>query len=154
MPAFLQNIDAEADAAARFVELLKLEGEALKSGDIDSLDVLLQRKNEFADELGALSKQRNSFLSASGFSADRPGVDAWLAAHPASKLAHKAWSRVLSLAGEARELNRLNGELIQIRMQYNAQALEALLGATRQPNLYGRDGQSAPQNNRRINDAA
>lgn len=154
MAALTQIVEAEAETAGRFVELLQREGEALNSADIDSLDTLVARKNDLAAELSSLAEQRNTLLAKSGFSNDRSGIEAWLGAHPASKSVRKTWSRLLALAGEARELNRLNGELIQLRMQHNSQALEILLGASRQTNLYGPDGQSAPQNNRRINDAA
>ncbi len=61
---------------------------------------------------------------------------------------------MLSLASQARELNRVNGELIQIRMQYNAQALEALLGGNGSLALYGPDGQNAAPSARRISDRA
>ena len=40
------------------------------------------------------------------------------------------------------ELNRLNGELIHLRMSHNAQMLEVLLAANRQ-DLYGADGQTS-----------
>ncbi|MBI4741945.1 MAG: flagellar protein FlgN [Betaproteobacteria bacterium] len=154
MAALLHSIDAEADVAARFIGVLKLEREALNSGDLDSLDALLQRKNDLAAELGRLAEQREAFLASHGLGSDRAGMESWLVAHPARKVAQKAWSRLLLLAGEAREINRLNGELIQIRVQHNAQALEALLGASRPPSLYGPDGQSAPHSRRRIDDAA
>ena len=154
MTFFLKNIEAEADAVARFVELLKQEQEALNSGDIERLDALLQRKDEVTTEQGELAAHRNSWLAAGGFGVGRAGVEAWLALHPAAPLAQQAWSQVLSLAEKARELNRINGEIIQMRMLHNAQALEVLLGTSRQPNLYGPNGQSATQNSRRINDAA
>ncbi len=139
---------------ARFVALLKEERDALNSGNIDLLDALLAQKNKVAAELQVLAEQRNKELVARSLGTDRNGLEAWLAAHPSNQPARQAWSQVLLLAKEARDLNRENGELIQLRMRHNALALEALLGASRQPNLYGPDGQSAPQSNRRINDAA
>jgi flagella synthesis protein FlgN len=155
MPVMLKNTEAEADAVARFVELLLLERDMLSGGDIDNLDSLIQRKNAVAAELQALAEQRNTLLADRGFAADRIGVEAWLAVSPLSKTAHQhAWSRVLLLAKEARQLNQLNGELIRVRMHHNSQALETLLAASRQPNLYGSDGHSAPQKSRRINEAA
>ena len=53
--------------------------------------------------------------------------------------ARDAWNSLMSLAGQAHEVNRANGELIQIRMQHNAQALEALLGSNASLALYGPD---------------
>lgn len=154
MSVLLQNTEAEASAVARFVDLLKLERDALSGGNIDNLDNLVQGKNDIAAELQVLAGQRDASLASRGFGAGRVGFEAWLAAHPASKAAQQAWSQVLLLAKEARELNQMNGELIRIRVQHNSQALEALLAVSRQPSLYGPNGQAAPRDSRRINDAA
>lgn len=148
------TVEAEADAIARFVELLKLEQATLGQGDIEGLSVLIQQKSEVAAELGSLAEQRNASLAAHGLGTDLTGIEAWFESHPSDTRIRSAWARILPLAREARELNRVNGELIQIRMQHNAQALEALLGASRQLNLYGPDGQTTPHSSRRINDAA
>ena len=95
-----------------------------------------------------------ALLAAAGLPADRPGMTAWLETRPAAEKIRAAWQQVLTLAVEARELNRVNGELIKVRMQHNANALEALLGAARPLKLYGPDGQTTPHGPGRINDAA
>lgn len=151
--AFLLTVETEAEAVAQFAGLLRLEQSALSSGNTDELPAFAENKVKLAVHLNALSAQRNAALAAQGFDADRAGVEAWCAKHPDEKDLAAAWSRILSLAGEARELNRLNGELIQIRMQYNAKALEALQGGNNSLALYGPDGQSTTSGNTRINDA-
>ena len=153
MSILLQNTEAEAGAVVRFVELLKLERDVLSSGDTGQIDALIRRKNDISSELQALTDRRNSLLTGMGFGSDRIGIEAWLAAQPANNAAQKMWLQILSLAKEARELNQLNGELIKMRMQHNSHALAILLRSSRQPNLYGPDGQSAPQNRRRIYDS-
>ncbi|MEF8711241.1 MAG: flagellar export chaperone FlgN [Candidatus Accumulibacter propinquus] len=65
----------------------------------------------------------------------------------------RAWSLLLSLASQAHELNRVNGDLIQLRMHHNAQALEVLLGGNGALGLYGPDGQNAASS-ARISDNA
>lgn len=150
--AFLQTLSAEAEAVRQFVALLKLEQNVLSSGHTDDLPALAEQKSTLALHLNSLATQRNAALAAHGLSADRSGVEAWCAKHPEEKTAGKTWSAILSLAGEARELNRLNGELIQIRMQYNSKALEALQGGRNSLDLYGPDGQSTTPGKRRIND--
>ena len=151
--AFLQTLVAEAEAIQQFAELLKLEQTSLSSGNTDELPAFAEHKVKLAVHLNSLSAQRNASLAAQGFDADRAGVEAWCAKHPYENDVADAWSRILALAGEARELNRLNGELIQIRMQYNAKALEALQGGKNSFALYGPDGQSTTSGNPRINDA-
>lgn len=153
MTDLLQTLETEADAVAKFVDLLKLEQVALENGDIDNLIAFAQDKTVVSDRLTALAGQRNSALAGLGLSADRAGVEAWLANRPSDIRARDAWARIVAQASEARDLNRLNGTLIQIRMQHNAQALAAIQGASRTLHLYGPDGQTEPLLTRRINDA-
>lgn len=151
----LENIVAdEALAVGKFADLLREEQNMLSSGAIEALADLIERKTLVAGQLANLAAQRNAQLQASGLAPDRAGIEAWLAAHPADRELRNAWSDVLALAVEARELNRVNGELIKIRAQHTANTLDALLGASRPLSLYGPDGQTAPLGNRRINDAA
>lgn len=154
MSDLLRTLEAEAESVQRFVELLKDEQLALEKGQTDDLVTLAERKSDVAAELAALAKQRDLALAAVGLKADRSGIETWLERKPQESPARSAWSRVLALASEASELNRVNGELIRIRMQSNAQLLTAMQGASRTLHLYGPDGQTAPQLSRRINDAA
>lgn len=153
-PALQQTMVAEAQTVERFVDLLKLEQSALGRGDTDKLPGYAEQKLEFAAQLNELAAQRNAALASLGFAGDRAGADAWCAQHPDEPAATRAWTAVLALAGEARELNRLNGELIRLRMQYNAKALEALRGGASSLDLYGPDGQTTTPERRRINHSA
>jgi flagella synthesis protein FlgN len=149
----LQTLTAEADAVQRFVDVLQLEQSALKSGETEQLTDFAEQKSQVSITLKQLSAQRNALLAASGLSDDRAGIEAWCAMNPAEQRVTEAWARVIALASEARELNRLNGDLIQIHMLYNSKALEALRGGNSALELYGPDGQSQTLGNRRINDA-
>ncbi|MFZ4535651.1 flagella synthesis protein FlgN [Propionivibrio sp.] len=151
--AFLQALVAEAETVQQFVDLLKLEQTDLSSGKTNDLPAFAEKKATLAAHLNRFATRRNTALAAQGFDADRAGVEAWCANHSGVQEAVDAWSRIISLAGEARELNRLNGELIRTRMHYNARALEALQGGKTSLDLYGPDGQSKSSGIRRINDA-
>ncbi|MEF8723055.1 flagellar protein FlgN [Candidatus Accumulibacter phosphatis] len=151
---FAQTVDSEIAAAQSFVALLEREQQMLVKGEVDDLLGLVRQKNNVAAELARLAAQRKRLLAASGLPNDRAGIAAWFAAHPVEKSVHSAWSVLLAVAAQARELNRANGELIQERMQNNTQALEVLLGSNAASNLYGPDGQSAPPSGRRISDSA
>ena len=61
---------------------------------------------------------------------------------------------IMAQAAEARELNRINGELIELHLQHNARALNALRGGSDSLNLYGPDGRSRTVGSARINDSA
>jgi flagella synthesis protein FlgN len=149
----LQTLNAEAEAVRRFVDVLQREQNALKSGNTENLIDLAEQKSQVSSTLKQISAQRNTLLAAAGFNDDRAGMEAWCARNPAEKRVNEAWSSVISLASEARELNRLNGELINLHMQYNSKALEALRGGHSALELYGPDGQSQTLGHRRINDA-
>ena len=142
---------AEAQTVQQFVALLTLEQATLGSGNTDDLPGYAEQKVALAARLNALAAQRNAMLATQGLAADRAGVDAWCAKHPGETNAAKVWATILALAGEARELNLLNGELIRLRMQYNAKALEALRGGASSLDLYGPDGQSKSAGQPRIN---
>ncbi len=144
---------AEAEAVQQFVGILKLEQASLSQGNTDDLPGFAEQKSKLAVHLNSLAAKRNAVLAAQGLNANRAGVEAWCAKHPQERNAAKVWSGILTLASEARELNRLNGELIQMRMQYNTKALEALQGGRSSLDLYGPDGQSTASNSKRIYDA-
>ena len=150
-PTLRQTVVAEAQTVQRFVDLLKLEQSSLSRGDTDALPAYAEQKIALAAVLNDFAAQRNAALGVLGFNADRAGIEAWCAKHPDEEIAAKAWATVLSLAGEARELNRVNGELIHLRMQFNAKALEALRGGATSLDLYGPDGQATTPGRRRIN---
>lgn len=151
--SLLHTLEAEIVAVQRFVTLLELEQRSLGAGSTGDLPVYANEKAKLVADLNNLAAQRNAFLTAAGFGADLAGITSWLSKHPEEENAADAWSKILTLAAEARELNRLNGELIRTRMQYNALALEALQGSKNQLDLYGPDGQSKAARQRRINDA-
>ena len=158
MTDLLRTVEAESSAVTRFVALLKLEQAALSQGGVDDLVEFANQKSAVANELTLLANQRNTLLAAQGLDADRAGIEAAIAGsikrQPSDTALSRLWSQIILLASEAKELNRLNGELIQIRMQHNSQALEAMQGASRTLHLYGPDGQTTPLISRRINDAA
>ncbi len=151
--SLLQILTDEALCVGQFVELLKDEQKSLAKGASDELPALAESKAKLAPTLGSLAAQRNEVLAKEGLAVDRPGIEAWCAKHPKDPAVALAWAKIIALASEARELNRVNGELIALRMQYNAKALEALRGGANPLDLYGPDGQSTAFGGRRINDS-
>lgn len=151
---FLPTVNSEVAALGTFIALLESEQGMLIAGEVDGLLELVGQKNGLAAELAALASRRTRLLAASGLASDRAGVLAWFDAYPGETRARTAWASLLTLANQARELNRVNGELIQVRMQSNAQALEILLSSNTSASLYGPDGQSTPVGCGRISDSA
>lgn len=143
-------VTAEAALIARFVELLEAEQEALTEGNIEDLARLASEKEPLAADLQRLGQQRNDHLVALKLSADRHGMSAWTAGNPG---ASSTWEKTLELAARARDVNRLNGELIQMRLNFNSQLLEILQRNKGALDLYGPDGKTSGPGERRIDDA-
>lgn len=150
---FIQGLNEEARLIQQFVDLLLHEQKALSAGDTDVLPKLADDKSGLAAQLNRIAEDRGRMLVAMGFSADRAGVEAWCARYPEEQTAARTWNTILGLAREAQALNQLNGELIQLRMNFTAAALESLRAGKSSLDLYGPDGQSAKTDHRRIDHA-
>lgn len=143
-------VATEAATIARFVELLATEQTALTQGNTDDLTRIAAEKEPLVDNLQRLGRRRSDLLAALNLPSDRSGMAAWAAGNPD---ASSAWEETLALAARARDLNRLNGELIQMRLQYNSRVLEILQRNTAALDLYGPDGKTSGPGGRRIDDA-
>ena len=73
--------------------------------------------------------------------ADTAGIDSWRQRDGA---AASAAEQLMTLAGQARERNRVNGQLIALHLQKTQEALAALTGGDARRQTYGRDGQTEP----------
>jgi flagella synthesis protein FlgN len=153
LAGFLKTVAEEAEFIERFVRLLEEEKTLLSEGRTEALAEAIEKKEELAAKLNALSRQRGDYLADHGFSPDRAGVESWSAAHPEQKEAIAAWGRTLLLAAQAKELNRVNGQLIRLRLQHTGEALKVLLREEGRLDLYGPDGRTAGLGDQRINDA-
>ncbi len=118
---------AEHKALLSFVALLEEEQRTLLSGQPESLLDLADTKTRLVEELTHLVGQRHQLQSASPT--------------PDDLRSRQLWSDIRQLAGRAEQLNRTNGELIQIKLSHNQQALAVLHQAANSPSLYGPDGQ-------------
>lgn len=150
---FQHAVSKEVNLVQQFVELLEQEQDVLTNGRTDQLPAMAESKEKLAAELNELSRQRNGFLVSLGYPPDRLGMESWIAANPVQKETVSAWNQTLSLAARAKDLNLRNGQLIQLRMKYNSQALEILLRKENNLDLYGPDGRSSTLGDRRIDDA-
>lgn len=141
----LHALIAEEVARLRdFLVLLEQEQQALAAGDVERVLPLAEDKTRLFARLAALGEARGKALAADGFSADRQGMDGWMARHADRTGSRRAWEDLLALAANARALNQTNGKLIAERLAHNQQALTTLMAAANQAALYGPDGQSRP----------
>jgi flagella synthesis protein FlgN len=133
----------EHERIAALVELMKQEQQLLVAADADRLAELTPRKVALVQELAQCSRERHAALGNAGFLAAEAGMEPWLAAQ-GDAAARSAWNGLLALAAEAKELNRVNGMLINRQMAHNQTVLNALRTPTAAPEstLYGAKGQT------------
>jgi len=135
----LAALTAERAALLSFVDLLEREQGMLVENRTDRLLEQSEQKSNASFGLNELAEARRSLLQENLPKLSADAIHAWLAAHNPQGLA--VWHEVLALAERAQQLNRTNGELIQIKLRHNQQSLAVLSSTVNKANLYGPDGQ-------------
>jgi flagella synthesis protein FlgN len=124
------------------VALMKTEQQLLVKADADGLDKVVPEKLQLAQQAAALARLRHRALAAAGFPAAETGMEPWLAVG-GSDDARALWDRLLELTREAKELNRVNGMLINKQLAHTQGSLNALRGpAAGAAGVYGKSGQT------------
>lgn len=133
----------EQQLIASIVELMKTEQQLLISADADGLSSLTPKKLQLAQQAAALARLRHKALGAAGFLADEAGMTPWLAAN-GNDDARGQWERLLELTRQAKELNRVNGMLVNKQLAHAQGALNALRGEQGgAASVYGPGGQTS-----------
>ncbi|MFC7296951.1 flagella synthesis protein FlgN [Herminiimonas aquatilis] len=138
------SLSAEHQAIRALTQLLQQEQEQLVLGDIAAIAALTEPKAKAAVRMAELAAGRHQALGKAGFEADESGMKAWLETPAASAAAHTSWQELIALAEVGKELNRVNGTLINKQMVRNQNVLNILQHGSVQGNaVYGPDGQTA-----------
>ncbi|MBI5007604.1 MAG: flagellar protein FlgN [Nitrosomonadales bacterium] len=134
---FLSNLNDECAALGAFVVLLEDEQRILLGQHSEALMQLAEAKIQLANKITTLSETRKHFLP----EGTRDIVE-WLRTNAPQGL--PKWHEARQLAAKAQRLNQTNGELIQIKLRYNQQALGVLYSAAQSAaGLYGANGQTS-----------
>jgi len=136
----------EQRAAKALIDLLHQEQAMLINADLDSLTMVTERKAPIVALMSELATKRHRALAAMGFAASEAGMQAWvdskangLALYPEAASAYIA---LLAMARQGKEINRINGLLINTHMMRNQSALNVLRVQTSGGTFYGPDGQA------------
>ncbi|MBI5918121.1 MAG: flagellar protein FlgN [Nitrosomonadales bacterium] len=135
MSALRTRLEEECNTLRNFVTLLETEQRALVGGDVEQLLGLSDEKSQLASALVNLASKRREVLPDPSSTL----MESWLKERKSGAL--PIWNEIQKLAQEAQRLNNTNGELIQVRLRHNQQALVALRNASNNAALYGPDGQ-------------
>ena len=132
----------EQQLIGSIVELMKSEQQFLVSADADGLASINPKKLQLAQKMAELSRLRHRALGAAGFSASESGMEPWLAVGGNDEL-RTQWNRLLELTREAKELNRVNGMLVNKQMGHTQGMLNALRPAAAGAGVYGPGGHTS-----------
>ena len=143
-------IGQESTALDMLLAALREEQDILKSGMADNLAAVIERKNRQLETLARHGRRRNELLAGRGLKPDREGIAAWARSAGHEELG----ATFLALADEARELNRLNGQLIAMRLQATQSALSTLAPGHGGQGLYGPSGKTSFASGYRLIDSA
>jgi len=139
----ISTVSAEQQHVIQLIELMKQEQALLVAADADGLVELTPRKNTLLQELADLSSQRHAALVAAGCEGSEAGMEPWLAVG-GNEDARAQWEALLELARQAKELNRVNGMLINKQLAHNQGVLNALRtpAGAQSTGVYGASGQT------------
>lgn len=133
----------EQQQIAALVALMKQEQQLLIDANADGLAEITPQKAQLVQKMAALATERHRALGAAGFAAAESGMEPWLAVSGDAAVRAK-WDRLLELTREAKELNRVNGMLINKQMAHTQNVLTALRppSASADAGVYGASGQT------------
>ena len=139
----ITSVPQEQQQVSALIALMKQEQQLLVAADADGLAHLTPRKNALLQALAELSAQRHAALSAAGCEASESGMEPWLAVG-GNDDARAQWETLLGLAREAKEMNRVNGMLINKQLAHNQGVLNALRmpAGAESGGVYGSSGQT------------
>jgi flagella synthesis protein FlgN len=132
----LHCLTREHTAVGEFLDVLDREAEAMTQGQFSSLPALTERKSQLADQIALLGRQRESAQVSQGYTADRQGTDAIVAA--GGPALQQAWDGLRARAAQAHERNHRNGVMIHTHLDFTRQTIGFL--QSRGKPLYGPDG--------------
>ncbi|HDZ16542.1 MAG TPA: flagellar protein FlgN [Methylophaga aminisulfidivorans] len=140
-------LQSELSASNTLAELLSEERNALKSSEVIRVNELTKLKQPHLLKLEQLAKQREQILNSSGFVPGKAGLDAFIA-NQESADAIKLQNIVAMLreaAKKCRDLNQINGGIINVNRQYLVRALSILRGRDPETSGYGPGGEYTSQ---------
>jgi flagella synthesis protein FlgN len=135
------SIEQESRTVSRLIEILEQEQSCLIQADLEQVQTLLDEKSTLLQSLNLLSQERYQWLSTAGYPANESGMSDWLKENREHAL-QTSWLTMQQSLLKAKELNRINGMLINKHLTRNQQLLSTLRGQTKSDQFYGPSGQT------------
>lgn len=130
-----------ADAGG-LLAVLQREHILLSGRDPAAIEEIAREKQRYVTQLHVSGQAHAAALRAAGYLPTTPTLQDWLRQrdrHSGSRLI-PLWQQLESLLTACRQLNQLNGGLIEINRRHSQRALGILLGKTEETELYSSAG--------------
>lgn len=135
------TFEQDIHLANELLELLTREQTHLIMMKIESIEAMLSEKAALLQKISVTAKNRYDMLASNHFEANEEGMLKWLKLQNNPEINSK-WVGFQKVLNQAKEMNRLNGMLINKHFNRNQQLLNTLQGNSNADSVYGRDGQS------------
>jgi flagellar biosynthesis protein FlgN len=134
----------DAKLLNELVMLLTKEQTSLVNMDIDVVERIIDEKSMVIQKITEATKIRHQALGKAGFDANENGMVSWVRANEDKKI-HATWADFQKKLTQAKELNRVNGQVINQHFKRNQEALNVLHGkaANAGSSVYGPNGQTS-----------
>lgn len=138
----IQLFHQDAKLLTDLVALLEKEQRTLVDMDIDEMERILDQKSALIQRITESSRKRHQALANAGFEASENGMANWVRANEGE---HTAWQTFQTHLAKAKELNRVNGQVINQHFKRNQQSLNQMQGQpiNKSAGLYGANGQTS-----------
>lgn len=139
----IETISFEEDARlmSEFLQLLEREQKSLITNNVAEIELIVSDKTALLQHMNEVAKKRYALLAERHFEANENGMVAWVIDCADAKL-KKRWDAFQLQLSKAKEINRINGMLINKHFNRNRQILQGLQNAVKSNETYGRNGQT------------
>jgi flagella synthesis protein FlgN len=138
------SFEQDAQLVNSLLETLSREQTSLVKADIDAIEAIIEEKAVLLQNINSSAKSRYAALAANGFEPSELGMMDWIK-HQAKPAINELWEGFQKTLNQAKEMNRLNGMLINKHFNRNQQLLNHLQGNSSARDVYGKNGQATSQ---------
>lgn len=140
-------LQSELNHSSQLAQLLKREREALKTADLEQINLLTKQKQPHVVQLEQLGRQREQLLKAAGFPGGKSGLQAFIANHSQQEAAPvmQLLAKLREVARICRDNNQINGGIVNVNRQHLVRALSILRGRDPETGAYGPGGEFTSQ---------
>jgi flagella synthesis protein FlgN len=142
------SFEEDARLVKQLLALLEREQNSLVHNKVSEIEKLIDLKASLLQQINLVAKNRYAALQERHFEANENGMLAWVV-QQSNQVIKDNWDAFQLTLSKAKEMNRLNGDLITKHFNRNKQMLNNLRSTFQPNNMYGKNGQTNSNQNKR-----